>query len=213
VIVSWRRGAGDPARADPDAALVDRARRGDLDAFDDLVRKYQDRLVNYLRALVGHADDAEDLAQDAFIRAYRGLARFAGRSLFRTWLYQIATNVARTHRARRSKGSNRGQTPVEPLAERDEPTSPVSLEAQIVLRDRLDRALAALPAEWREAVVLRDVEGLEYREIAELTGVPIGTVESRIFRGRQRLRAALQPGGAEDESSGDGPPRIQRKDG
>lgn len=211
--MAWRRGSGDPARADPDAAAVDRARRGDPDAFDELVRKYQDRLVNYLRALVSNTADAEDLAQDAFIRAYRGLGRFRGRSLFRTWLYQIATNVARTHHARRSTGSNRGQTPVEPLAERDEPASPVSLEARIVLRDRIDRALAALPAELREAVVLRDVEGLEYREIADLMGVPIGTVESRIFRGRQRLRAALGSAADGGEPDRNAHPAAQRKDG
>jgi RNA polymerase sigma-70 factor, ECF subfamily len=207
--VSWRRGSGDPGRADPDAAAVDRARRGDLDAFDGLVRKYQDRLVGYLRSLIGNAADAEDLAQDAFIRAYRGLARFGGRSLFRTWLYQIATNVARTHHARRPAAIDAGAAS---LAGRDEPAAPVDLESQIVLRDRIDRALAALPADLREAVVLRDVEGLDYRDIAELMDVPLGTVESRIFRGRQRLRAALGPAGSGRARDPDEPLVPERKD-
>jgi len=191
--VAWRAGSGDPDRMDPDTERVSRARRGDVDAFAELVRAYQDRMVNYAAALVGDAADAEDIVQEAFIRAFRSIRRFRGDSLFRTWLYQIVTNAARTHRSRRrlrpedTTGAPSNDDREGPPPLRD----PGDLEAQIVLRDRLDRALSALPDDLREAVVLRDVEGFDYREIATMLGIPMGTVESRIFRARERLRALL----------------------
>jgi RNA polymerase sigma-70 factor (ECF subfamily) len=176
--------------------MVDRARRGDRDAFGELVRKYQDRIVNYARALVSDAADAEDIGQETFLRAYRALGRFRRQSLFKTWLYQIATNVARTALARRRARAEDGRGSFagggEPALV--EPPSPEDVEATVVNRDRIDRALAALPEDLRQAVVLRDVEGFEYREIAGLLEIPIGTVESRIFRARERLREALAPG-------------------
>lgn len=190
--MAWRGRPVGPDRDDPDAGAVERARRGETDAFDELVRRYSDRLVNYIRAMLWQQADAEDVAQEAFLRAYRGIKSFRGQSSFRTWLYQIATNAARTHAVRR-KG--RLEDPAGFFAEEDEPgrvaVSTDDVEAGVVLRDRIDRALAQLPEDQRQAVVLRDVEGLEYREIAEMLKIPIGTVESRIFRGRQRLREIL----------------------
>lgn len=184
--------AGPP---DPDAPLVERARRGETEAFESLVRAYQHRVVNFARAMVSDAADAEDVAQDAFVRAYRGLRGFRGGSAFKTWLYQIVANTARTHLARRR---HRPERPVGSLSDGTEdvpePRSREDLETAVVQRDAIDRALAALPVELREAVVLRDVEGLEYRDIAEALGVPMGTVESRIFRARARLRDALRRG-------------------
>jgi RNA polymerase sigma-70 factor, ECF subfamily len=181
--------AGDPGRLDEDAALVDRARRGDSDAFGDLVAKYQHRAVNFAKAMSSGGADAEDVAQEAFIRAYRGLPRFQNASTFRTWLYRIIVNVARTHRVRRLARREQQDADDAPVLETR--ASPENVERQVIDRDRLDRALGALADELREAVLLRDVEGLDYREIAEALGVPLGTVESRIFRGRARLRAAL----------------------
>ena len=174
-----------------------------MDAFESLVRRHQHRLVGYLRAMLSRPADAEDAAQDTLLRAYRALAQFRGTSTFKTWLYQIATNVARTELAkRRSQPARTGdddEQALRNLASRDD------IEAAFVSRDRLDRALASLPAEMREAVLLRDAEGFGYREIAELTGTPLGTVESRIFRARQRLRDALAPalsgGDAQEESA------------
>jgi RNA polymerase sigma-70 factor (ECF subfamily) len=181
---------------DPDRALVDRARAGDLDAFGELVRKYQHRLVNYASALLSNVADAEDVTQEAFLRAYRGLARFRGASSFKTWLYQIVTNAARTHLAHRRAGvevSGEGQAAgsEDALPGLDDLPGPEDLESAVVRRDRIDRALAGLPPDLRETVVLRDVEGLDYREIAAALDIPMGTVESRIFRARQRLRTAL----------------------
>lgn len=179
-------------RDDPDGPLVERARRGDADAFDEIVRRYGDRLVNYIRAMLWQHADAEDVAQEVFIRAYRALGRFRGQSSFKTWLYQIATNTARTHLAKRR---GRAEDPVGSFSQNDavsaRAVSPDDVEARVVQRDRIDRALAALPEDQRQAVVLRDVEGFDYREIAAMLDIPIGTVESRIFRGRQRLRELL----------------------
>jgi RNA polymerase sigma-70 factor (ECF subfamily) len=200
--VARRDGPGAPG-ADPDRALVDRARRGDTSAFEDLVRAHQHRVVNFARALVSDAADAEDVAQEAFLRAYRGLRSFRGTSTFKTWLYQIVTNTARTHLARRRGRLDRpvGDT-LAPSAAYREPASEEDVEGGVVTRDEIDRALATLPIEMREAVVLRDVEGLDYTEIAAALGVPIGTVESRIFRGRARMRSALRDAEASRNDAG-----------
>lgn len=191
--MAWRGGSREPGRDDPDAEVVERARRGETDAFDELVRRYSDRLVNYIRAMLWQRADAEDVAQEAFLRAYRGIRSFRGQSSFRTWLYRIATNAARTHAARR-KG--RLEDPAGSFGDEDAPgrlaVSTDDVEAGVVLRDRIDRALAQLTEDQRQAVVLRDVEGFEYREIAEMLAIPMGTVESRIFRARQRLRELLR---------------------
>ena len=186
-------------QADADRDLVAAAAGGDLDAFEKLVQRHQTRLVGYLRGLTNAESDAEDIAQEAFLRAYRSLKGFRRTSSFRTWLYQIATNVFRNWLEKR-----RNQAPVNagsidaPAPGMDEPVEPMgeeNPEAQHLQRDAIDRALAQLPADQREAVLLRDVEGFEYREIAAQLGVPLGTVESRIFRGRSRLRELLRISG------------------
>ncbi len=181
---------------DADRGLVDAAAAGDREAFDELVRRYQARILNLVHALTGGGDDAEDLAQEAFVRAWRGLRGFRGDSTFRTWLHGVTVNVVRTHYARRKRfrrlfwigGGAEGDADAVERAE-----APGAFEDGIVMRNAIDRALAALPGDLREAVTLRDVQGLEYREIAQVLGVPIGTVESRIFRARQKLRPLLEP--------------------
>jgi RNA polymerase sigma-70 factor (ECF subfamily) len=176
---------------DDDRDLVDKAKAGDLDAFGALVNRHQHRLVNFVRLMVSSAPDrdaAEDVAQEAFLRAYRALGQFRGQSTFKTWLYQIATNVARTQSAR-SRDRKETQEP-EGIHERERPSTE-DVEGRVIAHDQLRRALKELPDDWREALVLRDIEGLEYREIADVLGIPMGTVESRIFRGRKRLKAAL----------------------
>ena len=185
------------AAVDPDGAAVADARTGDTRAFEVLVIRYQTRLVNYAAALIGDSGAAEDVAQEAFVRAWRGLGRFRGESSFRTWLYRIATNVARTHRERRGRqseivGRSLDDETGAPAAG-EVPSAEAGVEASLATREAIDRALAELPEELRLAVVLRDVEGLDYKEIAGVTGAPIGTVESRIFRARRRLRTLLRP--------------------
>ena len=169
-----------------------RAAAGDRDAFTELVRRYQSRIYNLAVTLGVPRADAEDVAQDVFLRVYRGLGRFRGEALFRTWLYQVAINAVRSHLA--ASPAARGADP--PVGRSDngpapEPAVDDPFARRLADRQVIDRALAALPPDWREAVTLRDVEGLSYREIADLTGAPIGTVESRIFRARQQLRTTL----------------------
>ena len=189
--------AGDARVEDPDRALVAAAVAGDRDSFEALVLRHQTRIVNYAMAIVRDPADAEDVAQETFIRAYRSLTRFRGDSSFKTWLYTIATNAARTGLERRGRRSRLEDESLDdeaaPLVAGDVPAGGADVETTLVRRESIDRALAALPPDLRVAVVLRDVEGLDYKEIAAATGAPIGTVESRIFRARRRLRPLLQP--------------------
>lgn len=190
-------GAGDARVDDPDRALADAAASGDRDAFEALVLRHQRRIVNYAMAIVRDAADAEDVAQETFLRAYRSLTRFRGESSFKTWLYAIATNAARTGLDRRGRRRRLEEGSLDdeaaPLSAGDVPAGGADAETTLVRRESIDRALAALPPDLRVAVVLRDVEGLDYKEIAAATRAPIGTVESRIFRARRRLRPRLQP--------------------
>jgi RNA polymerase sigma-70 factor (ECF subfamily) len=178
---------------DPDRDLLPAAIDGDVEAFDALVRRYQARMVSFARTVGGVPEDAEDLAQEVFVRLFRSLGAFRGDSLFRTWLYQVAINVSRTHRSRRLRERAVWQDSGEDDETAFDPPDRVDVEAGLIARDAIERALDHLPEALRTAVTLRDVHGLEYRDIAEATGVPIGTVESRIFRARQRLKAALAP--------------------
>jgi RNA polymerase sigma-70 factor (ECF subfamily) len=182
---------------DPDRGLVDRAREGDQEAFADLVARYRSRVFNLARALTANDADADDLAQDVFVRVFKGLGGFRGDSAFRTWLYRVALNVIRSHLRRpslfavlRRPDAVDETRPVDPL---DEVADPEDVETRVVQRDAIDRALGRLVPNLRVAVTLRDIEGLDYREIADVLGVPIGTVMSRIARGREKLRPWLAP--------------------
>jgi RNA polymerase sigma-70 factor (ECF subfamily) len=174
---------------DPDAPLVARARRGDRWAFEQLVDRHQHRLFTLAARTLGSVDDAADAVQEAFIRAWLGLPRFRGGSLFSTWLYRIALNAAHDQRAKRR---------AEPFDESREPADPKDAFLASELSSDLQQALEQLDDEYRVAVVLYDVLGCSYGEIAELTDVPEGTVKSRIFRGRSRLAELLGTSGAVD---------------
>jgi RNA polymerase sigma-70 factor (ECF subfamily) len=167
---------------DPDAPLVARAQRGDRFAFEQLVERHQHRLLTLAARTLGSADDAADAVQEAFIRAWLGLPRFHGRSLFSTWLYRIGLNAAHDQRLKRR---------TESLDETREPADPQDSFLASELSGALQEALNELEEDYRVAVVLYDVLGCTYTEIGELTEVAEGTVKSRIFRGRSRLAELL----------------------
>jgi len=179
---------------DPDRELVKAAAAGSREAFDELVRRHHAAMVTLARVLTGGREDADDLAQEVFVRAWRSLRGFRGDSAFRTWLHRVAINVVRTSQAKQGRlrrlfvsRREHDDAPFD-IAAGGEP-----IDATLARRQVIDRALAALPDELRLPVTLRDVQGLDYKEIATLLDVPIGTVESRIFRARQRLRPLLAP--------------------
>jgi RNA polymerase sigma-70 factor (ECF subfamily) len=178
---------------DPDRELVAAAAAGSREAFDELVRRHQAAMLTLARVLTGGRGDADDLAQEMFVRAWRSLRGFRGDSTFRTWLHRVAINVVRTSQAKEARLQRMF---VRRSSEDDEPFDPPArgapVDADLARRQVIDRALAALPEELRLPVTLRDLQGLEYREIAALLNVPIGTVESRIFRARQRLKPLLE---------------------
>lgn len=184
-----------------EAALLARSRSGDTAAFGRLVELYADRVVTVCARMVGDRAAAEDLAQEAFVKAWQSLASFDGRSAFYTWLYRIAMNLCLSERRRPRRVMSMTD---EALADRR-----VSSEARpgdaAELKEEHARVLAALAEldeEHRAVVVLRDVQGLDYEEIAGILGVPRGTVKSRLHRGRMELRERLRVQGAEG-------PRVQ----
>lgn len=167
------------------------AAAGSREAFDELVRRHRRPVYNLVRALTGGDGDAEDLVQDVFVRAFRAIDGFRGDSAFKSWLYRIAVNVVHTHlqrrRTRESMSGARLDAPLGDVADGDD------LEAAVLRRQAIERALASLPEQLRVLVVLRDVHGLRYDEIAKIVKSPRGTVESRLFRARQQLRPMLEP--------------------
>jgi RNA polymerase sigma-70 factor (ECF subfamily) len=181
---------------DPDGALVEAAAAGDREAFDELVRRHQAAILTLVRVLTSGHGDPEDLAQEVFVRAWRSLRGFRRDSLFRTWLHRVAINVVRTNYSRRMRllrvivpfAGREGESGPPDVPSGEEPT-----DAALARRQIIERALATLPDDLRIAVMLRDVQGLDYKEIAAALAVPVGTVESRIFRARQRLKPLLAP--------------------
>ncbi len=177
---------------DPDGPLVKRAQRGDRFAFEQLVERHQHRLFTLAARTLGSRTDAEDAVQDAFLRAWRNIGSFRGGSLFSTWLYRICVNAAHDQRMRRHAD------PVEPVESAD----PRDRFADQELSSELQQALGALDDAQREVVVLYDVLGASYAEIAEITETAEGTVKSRLFRGRAELArqiAGTPAGGDESE--------------
>ena len=179
--------------ANDDSDLVAAAQRGDRDALDRLLRRHYDRIHAVCRRIAGSTRDADDAAQEALIRIVRALDRFDGRASFSTWSYRIATNAALDELRKRSR---RPQLHIVADDDHASGTDPVDDLAQrrvegVVDRISIDAALAELPEEFRVPVVMRDVGDLDYAEIAEALSIPIGTVKSRIARGRRMLLERL----------------------
>ena len=182
-----------------DAEAIRRTRAGESDAFGFLVDRYGTRIARLVRGFVRNEEDARDVAQDAFLKAFARLDRFDGRSSFYTWLYRIAANTAMDHnkKVRRRPPAlpletARGEDDDRPHADPPAPgPSPVEGASRAEMRERIDEALEGLPAAYREVIVLRELEGLSYDDIARALRVSRGTVESRLFRARERLRGRL----------------------
>ncbi len=175
-----------------DSQLIGRTLAGEPAAFGELVLRYQDRLYNSLVRVLGSAEDAHDAAQDAFVQAFVKLDTFRGSSAFYTWLYRIAFNTAMSHARRkrptRSLDDDRADCGREPVDAEPTPEARLHLSERAV---QVHRALAALSAEFREVIVLREMDGCKYEEIAEILELPVGTVRSRLFRARLELRDRL----------------------
>lgn len=182
-----------------DQALVERVQQGDKRAFDILVLKYQSRVVKVITRYLRDPVEALDLAQEAFIKAYRALPNFRGESAFYTWLYRIAINTAKNHvvaQGRRPPMDDVEASEAEfyegPSALKD-----TSTPERMVLRDEIERvvfeAIEALPEDLRTAITLRELEDMSYEEIADVMNCPIGTVRSRIFRAREAIDKKLKP--------------------
>ncbi|MGE5162275.1 MAG: RNA polymerase sigma factor RpoE [Betaproteobacteria bacterium] len=185
---------------DIDQQLVERVQRGDKAAFDLLVSKYQRKIFRLLSRLIRDQAELEDVAQEAFIKAYRALPNFRGDSAFYTWLYRIAINTAKNHLVSRGR---RAPTTTEADIEEAETfddgdhlrdlNTPESMLVTKQVGEAVNRAIDQLPEDLRTAIVLREIEGLSYEEIAESMNCPIGTVRSRIFRAREAIAQELKP--------------------
>ena len=187
------------AATDGDQLLVKRAQGGDRGAFDLLVLKYQQKIVKLVMRFVRDPTDALDVSQEAFIKAYRALPAFRGDSAFYTWLYRIAINAAKNHLAAAQRKPPEQQLDSQDpdyyandVRLRDE-ESPEGLVMQEQLRQTISRAMGSLPEELQTAIVLREIEGLSYEEIAQAMDCPVGTVRSRIFRAREAIDASIRP--------------------
>jgi RNA polymerase sigma-70 factor (ECF subfamily) len=187
--------------ADPDRVLVERARRGDGKSYQSLFDKYAPRVRRLVSRHVSDPDEVAEVTQEAFIRAFRALPQFKGESRFFTWLYRIALNTARNSlaRMRRIRRVEIENVPLDDADSgsqfREEPLhdeTPESLLATRQVADAVQAAVSALPEDLRAALLLREVEGLKYDQIARELDVPIGTVRSRIFRAREAIATRLQ---------------------
>jgi len=189
----------EPGKADSDQMLVERVQRGDKAAFDVLVRKYQHKIVKLVTRYVHDATEALDVSQEAFIKAYRAIHGFRGDSAFYTWLYRIAINTAKNYLVAE------GRRPLEHGMDLQDPEQyemqarlrDVDTPERLLLTDEIQRtveqAIADLPEDLRTAIVLREIEGMSYEQIAETMSCPVGTVRSRIFRAREAIDDKLRP--------------------
>ncbi len=182
-----------------DQELVIRVQKGDKKAFDLLVLKYQQKIANLISRYIRDPHEVLDVTQEAFIKAYRALPRFRGDSAFYTWLYRIAINTAKNHLVAQSRRPPSGDVEPEIAEQLDEghrlkeygtpENHLLSSEISAAVQDAID----ALPQDLRTAIILRELEGMSYEEIAEAMSCPVGTVRSRIFRAREAIDKRLQP--------------------
>ena len=181
-----------------DEQLVTRAQKGDRRAFDLLVRKYQSRIMALIARFIQDPHEVMDVAQEAFIKAYRALPRFRGDSAFYTWLYRIAINTAKNHlvaRSRKPPDSDIDAEDAENFEGADalrEIENPENALHTRQVREAIDAAIRSLPDDLRSAVTLREFDGMSYEQIAQVMECPVGTVRSRIFRAREAIDEQLR---------------------
>jgi len=193
--------AAAPAGAD-EARMIARAREGDLEAFDGLIRRYEDQVYSVAVRLLGDEDDAADVAQEVFLAFFRHLKHYRGDAKLSTWLHRVTVNMVKNHWARQKR---RRAAQTQSLEATDDPDDPSPVEALanpvadprrvaagVEMREVIEAKLLELEPEFREVIVLRFIEELSYEEIAEVTGEPLGTIKSRIFRARRALRDRMK---------------------
>ena len=184
---------------DTDKELVRRVQKGDRHAFDLLFTRYQQKILNLVSRYLRDREDVEDVAQEAFIKAFRALPRFRGESAFYTWLYRIAINTAKNHLVARSRRPPGVDVDIEDAEFMDgtdvlkESESPEAALARDELSAEINLAISLLPDDLRSAVTLREFDGLSYEQIAEIMDCPVGTVRSRIFRAREAIDRRIEP--------------------
>jgi RNA polymerase sigma-70 factor (ECF subfamily) len=188
---------------DADALLVERVKLGDIKAFEMLVVKYQRRIERLIGRMVRDVDLVPDIAQETFVRAYRAMSQFRGDSAFYTWLYRIAVNTAKKALVELKRDPLVSESTLASREEEDETSrvenelsdgeTPESVLASKQIAAAVNSAIEALSEDLRQAITLREIEGLSYEEIAELMNCPIGTVRSRIFRAREAIALRLRP--------------------
>ena len=182
-----------------DAELVKRVQEGDTRAFDVLVQKYQQKVINLVGRFVSDHSECQDVAQETFIKAYRAIGSFRGDSQFYTWLYRIASNTAKNHLVTRSRKSPGYSVEIEDAQHFEgesglkEYANPENLLATSQIEETVFTAIQNLPDDLKTAITLREIEGLSYEEIADVMGCPVGTVRSRIFRAREAIDKELKP--------------------
>jgi RNA polymerase sigma-70 factor (ECF subfamily) len=193
-----------PLAIDVDAALVERVQRGDQKAFEMLVIKYRRRIERLIGRMVRDVDLVEDIAQETFIRAYRALPNFRGESAFYTWLYRIAVNTAKKSLMQLKRDPLVTESALASHGDEDEDSSrveneltdgetPESVLASRQIAGAVNESIEALSEDLRQAITLREIEGMSYEDIAEVMSCPIGTVRSRIFRAREAIAQRLRP--------------------
>ena len=182
-----------------DQALVEQVQRGDKQAFDVLVLKYQNKIIQLVYRYVHDSDEARDVAQEAFIKAYRAIGRFRGDSAFYTWLYRIAINTAKNYLVASGRRPPRSDIDAQDAEQYEGATGlrEYATPERMLLKDEIEKTVASaideLPDDLKTAITLRELEGLSYEEIAQTMDCPIGTVRSRIFRARDAIDTRLKP--------------------
>ena len=182
-----------------DKEIIERVKGGDKKAYDLLVLKYQQRVINLISRFVKNHSDALDVSQETFIKAYRALPNFRGDSAFYTWLYRIAVNTAKNHLTVQSRKITKSDYDVADIEQIEgnmsltEQTTPESLLAKDELQETILKTIENLPEDLKSAIMLREIEGLSYEGIAEVMECPVGTVRSRIFRAREMIDSKIKP--------------------